>query len=100
VSPLLNQIYLDRLDQCVGTVLLRAGNRGDRRRPYPQYMSLLKATRHKQRAGALTEVKCLLKPAQQRPSRGQNDQAFRRLWYVSYADDWLLGSADHGTKPR
>lgn len=25
------------------------------------------------------------------PSRDPNDPDFRRLWYVRYADDWLLG---------
>src|SRR4051794_28314954 len=25
------------------------------------------------------------------PSRDPNDPEFRRLWYVRYADDWLLG---------
>jgi group II intron reverse transcriptase/maturase len=91
VSPLLSNIYLDRLDQFVETVLLPAYNRGDRRRPYPPYTALLKAARNKRMAGALAEAKRLRKQAQQMPSRDPNDPEFRRLWYVRYADDWLLG---------
>lgn len=33
------------------------------------------------------------KQAQQIPSRKPDDPNFRRLWYVRYADDWLLGFA-------
>jgi group II intron reverse transcriptase/maturase len=91
VSPLLSNIYLDRLDQFVEQVLLPAHNRGDRRRPYPPYMALLKAARNNRMAGALEEAKRLRRQAQQRPSRDPNDPEFRRLWYVRYADDWLLG---------
>jgi group II intron reverse transcriptase/maturase len=91
VSPLLSNIYLDRLDQFVEQVLLPAHNRGDRRRPYPPYMALLKAARNKRIAGALEEAKRLRRQAQQMPSRDPNDPEFRRLWYVRYADDWLLG---------
>lgn len=87
VSPLLSNIYLDRLDQFVETALLPAYNRGDRRRPYPPYMALLKAARSKRMAGALEEAKRLRKQAQQMPSRDPNDPEFRRLWYVRYADD-------------
>jgi group II intron reverse transcriptase/maturase len=91
VSPLLSNIYLDRLDQFVEQVLLPAHNRGDRRRPYSPYMALLKAARNKRMAGALEEAKRLRRQAQQMPSRDPHDPAFRRLWYVRYADDWLLG---------
>jgi group II intron reverse transcriptase/maturase len=91
VSPLLSNIYLDRLDQFVEQVLLPAHNRGDRRRPYPPYMALLKAARNKRMAGALEEAKRRRRQAQQMPSREPNDPEFRRLWYVRYADDWLLG---------
>jgi hypothetical protein len=91
VSPILSNIYLDRLDQFVEKVLLPAHNRGDRRRPYPPYMALLKAARNKRIAGDLEEAKRLRRQAQQMPSRDPNDPEFRRLWYVRYADDWLLG---------
>jgi group II intron reverse transcriptase/maturase len=87
VSPILSNIYLDRLDQFVEQVLLPAHNRGARRKPYPPYMARLNAARNKRIAGDLEEAKALRKQAQQMPSRDPNDPEFRRLWYVRYADD-------------
>jgi len=40
VSPVLSNIYLDRLDQYIEQALLPAWNRGDRRAPYRPYMRL------------------------------------------------------------
>jgi len=91
VSPILSKIYLAQLEQFVEKVLLPANNRGDRRRPYPPYMALLNAARNKRIVGALKAAKTLRRQAQQMPSRDPHDPAFRRLWYVRYADDWLLG---------
>lgn len=91
VSPLRRNIYLDRLDQFVEQVLLPAPHRGDRRRPYPPYMALVKAARNNRMAGALEEAKRLHRQAQQLPSRDPNDPEFRRLWYVRYAADGRLG---------
>jgi group II intron reverse transcriptase/maturase len=91
VSPILSNIYLDRLDQFVGTVLLPAYNRGDRRKPYPPYMALLNAARRQRDAGYPEAARQLRRQAQRMASRDPNDPDFRRLWYVRYADDFLLG---------
>ena len=91
VGPILSNIYLDRLDQFVETVLLPANNRGDHRKPYPPYMALLNAARRKRMAGEREEARKLRQQAQQMPSRDPHYPAFRRLWYCRYADDWLLG---------
>jgi group II intron reverse transcriptase/maturase len=91
VSPLLSNLYLDRWDRFVETVLLPVYNHGKRRRPYPPYMALLKAVRNYRRAGNLSAAKALRRQAQCLPSRDPSDPHFRRLWYVRSADDWLLG---------
>ncbi|MBS1807436.1 MAG: maturase [Acidobacteria bacterium] len=91
VGPILSNIYLDRLDQFVETVLLPANNRGDHRKPYPPYMALLNAARRKRMAGEHEAARKLRQQAQQMPSRDPHDPHFRRLWYCRYADDWLLG---------
>jgi group II intron reverse transcriptase/maturase len=91
VGPILSNIYLDRLDQFVETVLLPVHNRGDRRRPYQPYMALLNRARRKRMAGEREEARKLRQQAQKMPSRDPNDPNFRRLWYCRYADDWLLG---------
>jgi hypothetical protein len=91
VSPILSNIYLDRLDQFVEEVLLPMYNYGDRRRPNPPYMALLNAARRKRIAGEHEEARKLRQQAQQMPARDPDDPDFRRLWYIRYADDWLLG---------
>jgi group II intron reverse transcriptase/maturase len=91
VSPVLSNIYLDRLDQFVETELLPAYNRGQRRRPYPPYMALLNAARKKRLVGDRDAATRLRHQAQHLPARDPNDPHYRRLWYVRYADDWLLG---------
>ena len=90
-SPILSNIYLDKLDQFVETVLIPAHNHEGRRKPYPPYMALLNAARRKTDAGQTDEAWLLRRQAQQMPSRDPNDPDFRRLWYVRYADDFLLG---------
>ena len=42
-------------------------------------------------AGKLEETRKLSQQAQSIPSRDPNYPNFRRLWYVRYADDFLLG---------
>jgi group II intron reverse transcriptase/maturase len=91
VGPILSNIYLDRMDQYVETVLLLGHNRGDRRKPNQPYMALLNAARRKRIAGKPKEARRLRRQAQQMASRDPNDPNFRRLWYCRYADDWLLG---------
>jgi group II intron reverse transcriptase/maturase len=91
VSPIRSNLYLDRLDRFVETVLLPASNDGQRRRPYPPYMALLKGARNYRLAGTPRAAKALRRQAQRLPSRDPSDPHFRRLWYVRYADDWLLG---------
>jgi group II intron reverse transcriptase/maturase len=90
-SPILMNVYLDRLDQFVETVLLPLYNRGDHRKRYQPYMALLNAARRKSEAGHREQAKRLRQQAQHVPSRDPADPDFRRLWYVRYADDTLLG---------
>jgi group II intron reverse transcriptase/maturase len=91
VSPILSNIYLDKLDQFVETELIPAHNHEERRKPYPPYVALLNAARRKTDAGQIDEAWLSRRQAQQMPSRDPNDPDFRRLWYVRYADDFLLG---------
>ena len=65
VSPILSNIYLDRLDQFVETVLIPADNHGKQRKPYPPYMALLNAARRETDAGRTDEDGCYA----DRPSR-------------------------------
>src|SRR3954447_22921152 len=90
-SPLLSNIYLDKLDRFVEETLLPIYNRGDRRRNEPGYKAILNAARRAGDKGDHEEAARLRKQAQAMPSRDPKDPDFRRLWYVRYADDFLLG---------
>jgi group II intron reverse transcriptase/maturase len=91
LSPLLSNIYLDRFDKYVETTLLPAFNRGARRRPYLPYMRVHKAAWKLEKRGQREEARQLRRQLQQLPSHDPNDPGFRRLHYIRYADDWLLG---------
>lgn len=91
VSPLFSNIYLDKLDRFVEDTLLPKYNRGDRRRNNPPYKALLNASKHAGDKGEHLAARCLRQKAQQMPSRDPEDPSFRRLWYIRYADDFLLG---------
>jgi len=90
-SPVLSNIYLDRLDQYVEQRLLPEYNLGARRRPNPAYQvleyAIARARRHKDKA----EARRLILARRQLPSQDPADPSYRRLRYVRYADDWLLG---------
>ncbi len=58
---------------------------------YRPYMALLNAAQIKRMTGDNKGAKVLRQQAQHMPSRDPFDPNFRRLWYVRYADDWLLG---------
>jgi retron-type reverse transcriptase len=86
-SPILANVYLNRLDRFVEKTLLPTFNRGDQRRTNPTYKALLNAAR---KAGDRRDHERAKHPRQQAqamPSRDPNDPDFRRLKYVRYADD-------------
>ncbi len=92
-SPILSNIYLDRLDQFVVQQLLPTHNRGRLRRPNPAYQrveyEIAKARRH----GDREATRALRRYRRTLPSQDPDDPNYRRLRYVRYADDWLLGFA-------
>ena len=91
LSPILSNIYLDKLDQFVVQSLLPRYTRGDRRRPNPVWQRLQQAARKLQKLGNQDEARRLRRQMQQVSSLDPTDSDYRRLRYVRYADDWLLG---------
>jgi len=91
VSPILSNIYLDRLDKFVEQTLLPAFNRGARRKPNPEYHTLTHRAQYFRRKGRHQMAAELMKQAQRLPSVDTNNPGHRRLRYVRYADDFLLG---------
>ena len=92
-SPILSNIYLDRLDQFVEQQLLPIYNRGRLRRSNPAYVRAEHQIRKAQRNGNRGAVRTLRQRRRSLPSVDPNDPEYRRLRYVRYADDWLLGFA-------
>src|SRR5712692_5642389 len=93
LSPLLSNAYSNELDQFVEQELLPAYNRGTRRRPHRHYETLVQHAQRLRRRGRQEEARALYRLARTLPSQNPADPAYRRLHYVRYADDWLLGFA-------
>jgi len=92
-SPILSNIYLDRLDQFVEQQLLPAYNHGQRRRRNPAYETVMHGIAKAKRHGDRQTVRALRRWRRRLPSQDPGDPGYRRLRYVRYADDWLLGFA-------
>lgn len=90
-SPVLSNCYLDRLDQFVETTLLPQYNRGDSRRRNGAHTRLREMAQRRRKRGAHAEATALIKQSRRLPSVDPNDPDFRRLRYLRYADDFLLG---------
>ena len=91
VSPILANVYLDRLDQFVEKSLIPAHTRGTDRRDNPAYTRLLNRMAYHRKVGHHSLAMELRKQMQQLPSRDPYDSGYRRLRYVRYADDFVLG---------
>ena len=91
VSPILANIYLDRLDKFVENMLIPAHTRGSDRRDNREYTRLLKQAAYQRKRGNHAKALQLRKQMQQLPSRDPYDPGYRRLRYVRYADDFVLG---------
>lgn len=90
LSPLLANLYLDRLDQFVEATLLPAYNRGDHRRRNSEWNQATCKTHYHRKHGNHTEARKWDKVRHAIPSCDPYDPNFRRLHYVRYADDFLL----------
>jgi group II intron reverse transcriptase/maturase len=91
LSPLLSNLYLDKLDTLVASTLIPAYTRGERRGANPRYRRLLWRARRLRTAGRYGEARDLRRQAQRLPSLDVTDPTYRRLRYIRYADDMLLG---------
>ena len=91
VSPILSNVYLDRLDKYVETVLIPAHTRGTARRRNPAWNTLRSRMVYHRKVGNHRLATELRKEMRQLPSGDPYDSAYRRLRYVRYADDFVLG---------
>lgn len=98
VSPVLSNIYLDRLDRYVERVLIPQYARGVKRRRNSEYHKvenqinrLRKQYARHNTKGEPGRIRALKKELLRLPSGDTQDPGYRRLRYVRYADDHLLG---------
>ncbi len=90
-SPLLANVYLDRLDQFVERELIPRFNRGVKRKPNPGYARVDHLLQDSRERLPAEEHERLVRLRRSLPSRDTRDPGSRRLRYVRYADDFLLG---------
>jgi group II intron reverse transcriptase/maturase len=90
-SPVLSNIYLHRLDTFVETVLMPQYTRGGPRARNRAYRRMQEAIAGARRRGDRAEVRALRKQVRDLPSVDPQDPDYRRLRYVRYADDVLIG---------
>lgn len=91
LSPILSNLYLDKLDKFVENILIPKYTRGDRRKHNRAYIRLSSSMRRLRQKGKITEAKMLQKQRKKLPSIDPFDPNYRRLSYCRYADDFLLG---------
>ncbi|MFJ2782431.1 reverse transcriptase domain-containing protein [Kitasatospora sp. NPDC087315] len=93
VSPILSNIYLHKMDEYVEKVLIPEYSRGRVRQPNRAFHRVWAAIGRARKRGDRTSVRELRKQLRSMPSMDTQDSGYRRLRYVRYADDTLLGFA-------
>jgi group II intron reverse transcriptase/maturase len=91
ISPLLANIYLNDLDRFVEDTLIPTYTKGDRRRNNPEYDRLQRRRKRALQKLDFSEVKRLSREMRKIPAGNPVDPEYRRLRYLRYADDFLLG---------
>jgi group II intron reverse transcriptase/maturase len=91
VSPILANLYLDKLDKFVENVLIPQYTKGTKRKANKAYEKLMHRASYLTRTGRKEEARVVRKQAQKLSSIDPYDPDYRRLRYCRYADDFLLG---------
>jgi group II intron reverse transcriptase/maturase len=93
VSPILSNIYLHKLDEFVERELIPRYTRGKRRKTSAPYWRLREERVRALRRGDLAQARALQRQARTIPAADPMDPGYRRLTYIRYADDHILGFA-------
>ena len=91
VSPILSNVYLHKLDEFVEQELIPKYTQGERRRTNPEYRNTANRRVSARRRGDRAAARDLEKQLRALPSTDPADPGYRRLRYVRYADDHILG---------
>ena len=101
ISPILANIYLDQLDKHMAELKQRF-DKGDKRAYNPEYLKmsnrrtvlrkkLERTTAPEEKAYVLAQIQALDEIHKSIPCKDPMDAYFRRLQYVRYADDFIIG---------
>jgi group II intron reverse transcriptase/maturase len=91
VSPILSNICLNKLDEFVERELIPRYTRGAARAPDSRYTGLKRQRDSARKRGDRVTARNMLRQMRALPSRDPMDPGFRRLRYLRYADDHILG---------
>jgi hypothetical protein len=91
LSPLLANIYLNEMDRFVTDTLLPAYTKGRKRRQNPEWNRLTLKAKYYRRKADFRTAERFSRQQKEVPSGDPTDPDYRRLRYVRYADDFLLG---------
>ncbi len=91
LSPLLSNIYMNELDNFIEKEMIPTYTRGKSRKFNEGYMKLSTELRIEREKGNKGKAKEILKSRRKLPSGDPYDKNFRRIKYIRYADDVLLG---------
>ena len=91
ISPLLANIYLHQFDKWVGEELIPQYTRGNKQKANSAYNRLSRRIKCYQEKGDYKKAHQLIVERRNLPSVDTYDTTYRRLRYVRYADDFILG---------
>jgi Reverse transcriptase (RNA-dependent DNA polymerase)/Type II intron maturase len=91
ISPILSNIYLNELDTYVENILIPRYTRGKQRKRNPAYRRVIERMTYLKKQERMTEWHQTRKELRFLPTNDPYDPDFRRLQYIRYADDFLLG---------
>ena len=91
LSPILSNIYLHELDVFIEDELIPKYTQGKKRASNPTYSRLQSRSQKARKRGDLAMAQHWAKEARKVPSQDTHDPNYRRLQYIRYADDFILG---------
>lgn len=90
ISPILSNIYLHEADVYIES-LAQEYKRGERARNTKEYENIRTLIRKYKRIGDMSALKLQYKLSQRVAVIDYQDPSYKRLLYVRYADDWMIG---------